>query len=315
MALNLWQIRSGDGSMDSEQLSSHAILFADIADSTRLYDRLGDAVARDLVVLAIGIMKTEIRDNAGEVIKTIGDGVMGRFPSADAAAEAAIRLHEALALQEHLKSNNLRLRIGLHVGPVIEENDDLYGDAVNVAARMMAQAKAGQIIASRQTVQMLNSKHSASARMVDQTRVKGKACLMDIFEITWGQPEELTIIRSKVREMVPPAFPLHTLMTLKLQRQHVSIDLEHPIVTLGRNESNILVVDNPEVSRLHARIEFRKDKFILIDQSTNGTYLYPTGCNMLYLRRDEVLLEGRGFFGLGQEVGHDSPMAVHYMCM
>jgi class 3 adenylate cyclase len=301
--------------MNRDQLSSHAILFADIADSTRLYDRLGDAVARNLVVLAIDIMKAKIRASSGEVIKTIGDGVMGRFPSANAAAETAIRLHEALATEKRLESNNLRLRIGFHVGPVIEEEDDLYGDAVNVAARMMAQAKAGQIIASRQTVQMLDSKHSASARMVDQTRVKGKSRLMDIFEITWGQPEELTIIRSKIPEMVAPAFPQHTLMTLKLQRRHISIDLDHPVVTLGRNETNQLVIDTPEVSRLHARIEFRKDKFILMDQSTNGTYLYPAGCKMLYLRRDEVLLEGRGFFGLGQEVGPESPMAVHYMCL
>jgi class 3 adenylate cyclase len=305
---------SRDGLMGHAQPSSHAILFADIADSTQLYDLLGDAVARNLVALAIDIMKRVVRANTGEVVKTIGDGVMGRFPSADAAAEAAIRLHEALAMEKRLKSNNLRLRIGLHVGPVIEEEDDLYGDAVNVAARMMAQAKAGQIIASQQTVHRLDRKHSASARMVDQTRVKGKARLMDIFEITWGQPEELTIIRNKARELVPPAAPQHTRMTLKLQHQHVSIDLGHPVVTLGRNETNKLVIDNPEVSRLHARIEVRKDKFILIDQSTNGTYLYPLGCKMLYLRRDEALLEGRGYFGLGQEVGPGSLMAVHYTC-
>jgi class 3 adenylate cyclase len=301
--------------MDHAQGPSHAILFADIADSTRLYDRLGDAVARNLVAHSIDIMKSVVQANAGEVIKTIGDGVMSRFLSADAAATAAVRLHEAMALDRRLKSNNLRLRIGFHIGPVIEEDDDLYGDAVNVAARMTSQAKAGQIITSRQTVQMLNKMHGATARMVDQTRVKGKARLMDIFEITWGQPEELTIMRDNVCEMVTPVSRQHTLMTLKLQRQHISIDLENAIVTLGRNPTNRLVINNPEVSRLHARIEFRKDKFILIDQSTNGTYVYPVGQKMLYLRRDEVLLEGRGFFSLGQEVRPDSPMAVHYMCL
>lgn len=301
--------------MDHAQLLSHAILFADIADSTQLYDRLGDTVARNLVALSIDIMRAVVRAHAGEVIKTIGDGVMSRFPSADAAVEAAVRLHEEMSMEKRLKSNNLRLRIGFHVGPVIEEEHDLYGDAVNVAARMTAQAKAGQIITSRQTIQMLSAQHCAMARMVDQTRVKGKARLMDIFEITWGQPEELTIIRNKVREMDTPVSRQHTLMTLKLQRQHISIDLDHPVATLGRNETNRLVINNPEVSRLHARIEFRKDKFILIDQSTNGTYVYPMGYKMLYLRRDEVLLEGRGFFSLGQEVGPDSPMAVHYMCL
>jgi class 3 adenylate cyclase len=301
--------------MDQTQGPSHAILFADIADSTRLYDRLGDTVARNLVALAIDLMKAVVRDNAGEIIKTIGDGVMSRFLSADAAAEAAVRLHEAMAVDKRLKSNNLRLRIGFHIGPVIEEDDDLYGDAVNVAARMTAQAKAGQIITSHQTIQMLNKKHCATARMVDQTRVKGKARLMDIFEITWGQPEELTIIRNKVRKMVAPAYRQHSLMTLNLQRQHITIDLKNPIVTLGRNNTNRLVINNPAVSRLHARIEFRKDKFVLIDHSTNGTYVYPVGHKMLYLRRDEALLESRGFLSLGQEVPPSSPMAVHYMCL
>jgi class 3 adenylate cyclase len=301
--------------MDQTQGPTHAILFADIADSTRLYDRLGDTVARNLVALAIDLMEAVVRDNAGEIIKTIGDGVMSRFMSADAAAEAAVRLHEAMAMDKRLKSNNLRLRIGFHIGPVIEEDNDLYGDAVNVAARMTSQAKAGQIITSRQTVQMLNKEHCATARMVDQTRVKGKARLMDIFEITWGQPEELTIIRNNVRKMIAPVSKQHTLMTLKLHHQHISIDLENPIVTMGRNQTNRLVINDPEVSRLHARIEFRKEKFILIDQSTNGTYVYPVGHKMLFLRRDEVLLEGRGFFGLGQEVPPDSPMAIHYLCL
>ncbi len=301
--------------MDFAQPTSQAILFADIADSTRLYDRLGDTVARSLVALSIEIMTAVVRANDGAVIKTIGDGVMSRFEDADTAAAAAVQLHEEITRERRLKSNNLRLRIGFHVGPVIEEDDDLYGDAVNVAARMTAQAKAGQIITSRQTVQLLKTELCTTARMVDQTRVKGKTRLMDIFEITWGQPGELTIMRDVARDMITPVSRAHTLMTLKLQRQHISIDLENPIVTLGRNQTNRLVINNPEVSRLHARIEFRKDKFILIDQSTNGTYVYPVGHKMLYLRRDEILLEGRGFFSLGKEVRPDSPMAVHYMCL
>jgi class 3 adenylate cyclase len=301
--------------MGHAQPQSNAILFADIADSTRLYERLGDTAARNLVAVSIDIMSAVVQANNGQVIKTIGDGVMGRFPSPDEAATAAVRLHEAVAKDQQLKSKNLRLRIGFHIGPVIEEDDDLYGDAVNVAARMTAQAKAGQIITSRQTVQMLSKKHCATARMVDQTHVKGKKRLMDIFEITWGRPGELTIMRDKTRDMVAPTYHQHTLMTLKLHRQHISIDMENPVVTLGRNETNRLVINDPEVSRLHARIEFRKDRFILIDQSTNGTYVYPAGHKMLYLRRDEIPLEGRGFFSLGQEVGPESPMAVHFMCL
>jgi hypothetical protein len=289
-------------------------MFADIADSTRLYDRLGDTIARDLVAVCIGIMTSVVGAFAGHVIKSIGDGVMSRFPSADAAAKAAVQLHEAVATDRRLKPYNVRLRIGLHHGPVIEEDDDLYGDAVNVAARMTAQAKAGQIITSRQTVHRLNPALSTTARLVDHARVKGKPRPIDIFEITWGQPEELTIVRNKARDMVARGSSHQILMTLELQDQLISIDPEQPIVTLGRDRSNRLILNDPEVSRLHARIELRKDKFVLIDRSTNGTYLYPVGHKMLYLRRDEAILEGRGYFGLGQTIPPESTMAVHYMC-
>ena len=301
--------------MDKALSTSHTILFADIADSTQLYDRLGDTVAKNLVAASIGIMNDVVRANSGQVVKTIGDGVMCQFRFPDEAANTAVRLHETMASDKGMVHNNVRLRIGFHHGPVIEEDSDLFGDAVNIAARMAAQAKAGQIITSRQTFQMLNKKLCAKTRMVDQTRVKGKSNLIDIFEITWGHPEELTIIGKLTGNLANPVRRQPASLTLAHQDQHVRIDPENPIVTLGRDQTNRLVIPNPKVSRLHARMEIRKGKFVLIDESTNGTYVYPEGHEMLYLRRDEVILEGKGFFSLGQAVRLESQEAVRYLCL
>jgi len=66
------------------------------------------------------------------------------------------------------------------------------------------------------------------------------------------------------------------------------------------------------VSRVHARIEMRRTKFILVDQSTNGTFILPQGGQMVHLRRDEMPLEGEGLINLGKEATPDAPMVIRY---
>ncbi len=293
--------------------ASQTIVFADIVESTQLYERLGDTAAKKLVTSCFDIMHAVITANQGHVVKTIGDEVMARFATPDTAAKAAVELHEAVAADGRLAPENIRLRIGFHHGPSIEAQDDFYGDAVNVAARMASQAKAEQIITSRQTLEKLNPEFYARARMVDQARVKGKTDPIEIFEIAWGQPEELTMMGTITRQMFLQDYQVQVLMTLDFEDRHVRVDPEHPTVTLGRDPSNHLVVDNPKVSRLHARVEIRKGKFILTDQSTNGTYVYPKEGKMSHLRRDEMPLGAEGYFSLGQAVRPDSSLAVHFM--
>ena len=119
-------------------------MFADIAGSTKLYDTLGDELARAKVAKAIETMSEITRQNSGDVIKTIGDEVMCKFPTAEDAGTAAWEMQEKF--EEETESNTdgspVSIRIGMHFGPAILEGGDVFGDAVNVAARMAAQAKA-----------------------------------------------------------------------------------------------------------------------------------------------------------------------------
>lgn len=287
------------------------ILFADIAGSTQLYDQLGDARALTLVTDCIELMNTAVHTNRGKVVKTIGDEVMGRFDTPEEAAMAAVSLQEMISADSEMASHNIQLRIGLHHGQVIEEADDLYGDAVNVAARLVGQAKGGQIITSKTTLEIMGKMRASTARLVDQTRVKGKRQVMDIYELSWGQPEEMTIIHRTGEWMSYPASQ-DAILTLDLPDQHVSVSHELPVVTLGRDDSNRIVIKDPKVSRLHARIELRRDKFILVDQSTNGTYLQLKNGDIVLLHRDELTLQDDGFISLGQEVKMDSPLTIQF---
>src|SRR4051812_27083787 len=113
-----------------------AVLFADVAGSTKLYDTLGDSLAKKMVDECIGLMREIVARHGGRVVKTIGDEVMCVLPDADsgclAATDMQIRIMELPAV------NNVKraIRAGFHAGPVIEENLDVFGDTVNLASRM-----------------------------------------------------------------------------------------------------------------------------------------------------------------------------------
>ena len=136
-----------------------SIVFADISGSTRLYEVLGDAVARELVSECLGLMSEQIDKYSGTVIKTIGDEIMCTFPTADQATEASMGMQEGVT--EDLPDRNpntpstLTIRVGLHHGSAILESGDVFGDAVNVAARMAGLAKGGQIITTKETAEQL----------------------------------------------------------------------------------------------------------------------------------------------------------------
>ena len=120
------------------------ILFTDIADSTSLTERLGDAVFRDASRLLDAKLRTAVTDAGGSAVegKLLGDGVMAIFPSARQALDAALACGELSAESE------LPLHIGLHAGDVIREDGNVYGGAVNIASRICGASAPGEILVS-----------------------------------------------------------------------------------------------------------------------------------------------------------------------
>ena len=147
----------------TEQQPELTILFADICRSTGLYEKFGDLIARNLVSQCLGLITDQVRQKHGKVIKTIGDEVMCTFSNPDDAVEAAVSIQDRV--MNHVSSQYIgepehtQIRVGLHHGPAIVEEDDVYGDAVNVASRMATIAKGGQIITTQATSSLLNPPH------------------------------------------------------------------------------------------------------------------------------------------------------------
>lgn len=275
-----------------------AILFADISGSTRLYDQLGDVQAREIVSATLDLLFEVVHRYNGRVIKTIGDEIMCTFGDAEQAGNAACEMHEAIEAdnEAHNRSPWISIRIGLHFGPALLEGGDVYGDAVNVAARMAAQAKARQIVTTRLTAKQMSPALQENTRFVDHAPIKGKG-EVEIVELLWQQ-EDVT----RMTANVPGTSGSDEMPTLVLHYHddQVTLDTDRRSVVLGRSPICDIKVDENLASRQHVRVELRRDKYFIVDQSTNGTYVRDADGTESFLRREEMPFTGSAEISLGR---------------
>ncbi len=272
-----------------------AVLFADVSGSTKLYERLGDTEALRAVDRVIKRMQITIQGFKGRLIKTIGDEVMASFPTAEDAFMAAVEMQQRVSDLPAVSGVKLSIRVGFHYGPAIEEANDIFGDTVNTAARIVGLANGEQILTSKQTVDELPALLRESTRDLDQLSVKGKEGGVHVFEALWRASEELTMKADSIATLAGVRSKLH----LSYRGQAYVLDEKRNQLTLGRDPGNDVVVEDRKASRQHARVERRGNKYVLIDQSTNGTYLVPRGEKEILLRREEMVLQGVGSVSCG----------------
>lgn len=296
---------------DTEESSPQhlAILFADVVDSSRLYATYGNAEARRIVSSCLETMSAVVTEQGGAVVKTIGDELMCRFPTADAAVTAAVVMQQRV--QERTRQGQLHaslsLRVGLHEGPVVLEEADLFGDAVNLAARMASLSKAHQIMTTRHTVDALEGGLRPLARFVDQSTIKGQTGAFDLYEIVWDTTEA-TLATSQTARVSTQR--IRVALEVTYGEQAWTVDVDHPVVTIGRSSQCDVVVEDTKASRLHAKIEYVKDRFVLKDVSTNGTHIRLEDSGTHLVRRDELIITSGGLISLGRPVDTESPLLI-----
>ena len=293
--------------MSSDQIMT-AVMFADVAGSTRLYEQLGDSLAQESISLCLARMSEISNRYGGVVVKTIGDELMCRFPGANEAVKAACNIHEVLEGDTTIGGVKLSVRIGLQYGPAILEDGDVFGDAVNVAARMAGIAKAQQIITTEDTVSNLSPENAEIARRFDVASVKGKQDEIVIYEVLWEQDD--------VTRMTGVNFSFGSQtqkLRLSIGGTVKELGADNSAALLGRGSQCDLIINGNLTSRIHARIEQRRGKFILIDQSTNGTFVKPDDGDEVYLRREELPLVGSGMISLGERVERNTANLLSYI--
>ena len=287
-----------------------AILFADVVGSTQLYDKFGDTKASETVAACLSVMKDSTHEFNGTVIKTIGDEVMATFPDVDDAMSAAIMMQTQITADNKEEGRiPVSIRIGCHFGPVVQEQNDIFGAAVHTANRMTSQAKARQVVISGETVKKMSDKFKEQTRQIDVASVRGRIDEVALYELLWNPDEATSMLptiewegRGKNSSKVELSF----------RDQSIEVSDQHKSVSLGRADDNDLVIKGNLISRIHAKIEMRRGKILLIDQSTNGTFLQNIEGDESFVRRDSVELHGEGTIGLGRSEEPGSSLAVHF---
>ncbi len=287
-------LTSGASTRGASQL---AVLFADVVGSTSLYDTFGDDQAKQMIDECLDALRGVVLHYGGRVIKTIGDEIMCVLPSADSGCLAATDMHHKIMTLPMVSNVKRSVRIGFHFGVVIEENNDVFGDTVNLAARMVGLANGMQIITTGATVACLSPMLKLSTRNIAALAVKGKGDDVGVSEVIWQGVDELTMSTASI-SVAFIAKPV----TLSLQHAGQTLELDYESIVLGRDaQCNVVVMDR-NASRQHARIERRRDKFFLVDQSTNGTFVSFANEHEVVLRREELMLRGSGRIAFGRSV-------------
>lgn len=291
-----------------------AVLFADVVGSTHIYDTLGDQRAREMIASCIDIMRAATEAHGGTVIKTMGDEVMATFPRADAALDAAAWMQRQLQVRTALVVDGqpVSLRIGCHFGPVVLEARDVFGSTVHTANRMTSQAKAGQIVTTAATVERLSPDWLSSVRQIDVALLKGQGAEVSLFEVIWQAEDVTSMIPSIV--LAGTQGRQQQRLRLRVMGREIVLDASRPHLAFGRADENDVVVPGNLISRVHARIELERNKFVLVDQSTNGSFVHSSGGDEVFIRRDSVPLRGEGWIGLGRAPDTASGQAIHFAC-
>jgi len=290
------------------------ILFADVVGSTRLFEELGDEAARDIIAICLGVMRRATEQHGGNVIKTMGDEIMATFEDCDGAMDAAVQMQTEITAHPGLTVDRqqVAIRIGAHVGHVVVEERDVFGAAVHTSNRMTSQAKAQQIIITESIYARLSPEWQQASRRVDVAVPRGQHGEVAVYEVLW-QGDDVTSMLPAIATITEQYRPFH--IKLRYGEKEVILDdRQRPSLTMGRGQENDLVVKGNLVSRLHARVEAGKNRFMLVDESTNGSFVHTSQGEESFVRRDSIPLKGSGVIGLGRLPEAESFHTIEFFC-
>ena len=234
---------------------------------------------------------------------------MAVFDSVAAAMHSACEMQKRIGDLPPVSGVKMAIRVGFHFGPTLVEDNDVFGDTVNIAARLAGLAKAGQIITTADSVLRLPPEQQAATRDIDALSVKGKSDEVRVFEVIWQENVDLTMRSASIA----PAVTNVVLLKLRHGNEELVLGPSRPAVTLGRDADSGIVIRDPRASRSHGRIAFRRDKFVLTDQSTNGTYVTFQGEPEFLLKREETILRSRGRIVFGHAFAADATETVEFV--
>jgi adenylate cyclase len=302
------------------RIAERTVLFADLRGSTSLFERLGNAEATSVITHTVNALAGSVADCGGHVVKTLGDGLMAVFETPVPGVKAAASMHDSLERlvargSAHGASAGLRglkLQLALARGEIVEMAGDCFGDAVNVAARLLDHAGDNETLITEEVFSGLEHVDQARFRSLDWMHLRGRA-----------EPVHVHLLggrRAAGDVAVATAFgtalmPSHEPEGIRLSWQRINklVASDRLPIVLGRSPQSAFCVDDSRVSRQHARLDWQAGVFSLIDLSINGTFVTFSGVEeVVSLKRGTCTLHGGGVIGLGGPPSHPRSAVVKF---
>jgi len=291
----------------TQALSNKAVLFADLRGSTSLYEELGNANATLVVTRSVAALADTVAPCGGRLVKTLGDGLMALFDQPTGAVQAAADMHGCIERASAPSrrgglahgSRALQLQVSIALGEVAEVQSDVYGDAVNVAARLLDHAGDGETLITDSLHGALHARERGRFRSLDWVHLRGRAEPV-LVHVQGGRRSDAGAV-TQFESPSPQAEP--GALRLRWQGKSRLLSVAALPAILGRSSQSVVLIEDPRVSRLHARLDWHGSTFHLTDLSSNGTAVQLEGHAPLMLRRTACSLHGRGEIGLSGPPG------------
>lgn len=282
------------------------VVFADLFGSTGVFETLGNAKATDAVTQATNWVAEKFAAKGGKVVKLLGDGVLATFKKSQDAIAAVVEIqrsyqHRLASLSPQLY---MPLRIGVVRGSVVVVDDDCYGDAVNTASRLSELAGPHQIWVNDKTIENSPKLNDVHFRFLGPIAIRGRTEPCNVYQIEWQEDQNSEYFTVQAPVNVISTNPFVDALGGQIELTHHESQqtfqaFELPI-HIGRFRKVDFIVNDPRVSRTHAKIEWRNGSFMMVDESSYGSWVRFAGSGTdLMLRRDECVLHGHGQIALG----------------
>jgi hypothetical protein len=259
----------------------------------------------------VGLLGECVDRAGGHVVKTLGDGLMAVFEHTGAAVASADAMHQALerpprgsgaATAADVAADALKLQVAMARGEVVEIESDCFGDAVNVAARLLDHAGDNETLVTVDVLAGLQPAQQMRFRALDKLQLRGRAEPVQV-HLLQGRSAPMDGAATQFGDALPLPGEPEALRLVWRGQERIFATAQLPLV-LGRSPQAGCCIDDSRVSRSHARIDWHGGAFQFTDLSFNGSFVrFAHDRAVLSLRRGSCTLHGRGEIGLGVPPG------------
>lgn len=287
------------------------VVLADILGTTLLDRRIGTSEGQHALERCVRRMERAIEAHGGRILMPAVDEMIATFASADDAIHAAIEMQKRIADLPPVSGAKLSIRIGVHFDVAEDDPDGLQGRAIDAGRALLKLAGPHQIVTSAPTAAALSAPLRQSLRSLEDMAIDTAAGECQLYELIWlpgsaTPPAKGRAAPASPPEATPPSPPASERFCVRFNGKAYLVDERTPSLTIGRDKACDIVIRDRKASRVHVRLEKRgRNRFFLVDQSTNGTFIAVGKANELRLHNEEMQLAGRGRLAFGHSTGSE----------